>query len=118
MEISENAQIIIEKLKRDYKIKGIAGVVLLDSIGSSLTEIEEAEKQLKEDSGQKGITLVHYGFILDRFGDKKRHPATTIIKDAKSNIVQCLKAMGVEVELGNGKDLPKGGLRGVMNKAG
>lgn len=116
MEISETAQIVTDKLKKDYRIKGSGGMLLLETIAKSLSEIEAAEKQMEADSGQKGLNVIHYGFTLDRFGTVVKHPGNDTVKVATNKILACMKQLGIEIEKGNSKEI-KSPLEKLMSKS-
>lgn len=86
MELSKEAQDWIDKIREEFKIEDSGGLLILQNIGKSYDTIKACEAEIEKDGW----------VILDRFDQKKAHPAANILRDAKSSMMQCLKQLGLE----------------------
>jgi len=108
------AELIVEKLKKEHSLKGATSKALLDSIQDSLELLISAKDSIllesqRKRAGLKNDEFVPYGLLEDRFGELKLHPGNAIVKDAQSNIRACLKDLGIRGEKGEKEGKPKAG---------
>ncbi len=80
------------KLWRDivaeYAIGDPAGLAILGSTCEALDRMRDAQKEIKRD----GSTT------LDRFGQRKVHPAVLIERDSRAAVLAGLKALNLDLE--------------------
>lgn len=72
---------------RDYAIGDSGGEMLLSVAAHALDELQRAEAELRK----HGLTIV------DRFGQRRAHPAAAIARDSRSGFLQAVKALGLEL---------------------
>ena len=87
------------KLIAEYAIEDEAGYLILQTSLEAFDRMREAQRVLKED----GLVVV------DRFGQKKSHPLTTIERDSRAQMMAALKALNLDVQpLRDGPGRPSG----------
>ena len=78
-----------ERLQKGYVIVDEGGLALLEQAARSFARVEAARKILDAD----GLVLA------DRFGQQRAHPAAAIERDARSGLLQALKALGLDLDV-------------------
>ena len=63
-----------------------AGMLLLKTVAESYDQYQQALKECQKD----GFT------IEDRYGQKKVHPATVVMRDSKSAMITALKTLNLD----------------------
>jgi len=76
------------KLKNEYGIDDRAGLFLLLNLCESFDKMRACQREIEKD----GAVLV------DRFGQKKCHPLSSVERDAKSQMLSCLKLLNLDLE--------------------
>src|SRR5665213_441786 len=83
-----------DKLKKEWNIRDTAGSLTLLTLCQAWDRLREAQTILKRD----GILSV------DRWGQRKPHPASTIEREARAGLLQCLKHLSLDLESLGGDD--------------
>jgi len=97
--LSREAKRWWNRLQNEYLIEDEAGKLILETALLSFDRMREAQVILETE----GMT------ILDRFGQKKAHPLCAVERDARSGMLQYLKALNLDVEpLRDGPGRPGG----------
>ena len=86
--LSNGAKQWYRRLMVEFEIKDEAGLLLLTTAMQALDRAESARVLLEKD----GIVIV------DRWGQQKLHPAAAVERDARSGMLQALKALNLDVE--------------------
>jgi len=86
MALSKTAQKIYNEIKLEYGISDSGGLLLLQTVAESYDQYKEALKIYEKE----GFT------IKDRWGQIKVNPATTVMRDSKSAMMQALKALDLD----------------------
>lgn len=83
----------------EYAVQDAAGLALLASAAECADRVAQAREQIERD----GLT------VLDRFGQRKPHPAAAIERDARAGMLAALKALNLDLEpLRDGPGRPPG----------
>lgn len=77
------------QIQEEYSIKDAGGLLLLQTSLEAFDQMKAAQKIVAE----QGET------IKDRFEQIKSHPQTTVIRDARSQMIQGLKALSLDFDL-------------------
>lgn len=77
-----------QRLLSDYQIDDSAGLSLLEAACASYQRAEDARKIVR----REGLT------VLDRFNQKKTHPACSVERDARSQMISALRALKLSPE--------------------
>jgi P27 family predicted phage terminase small subunit len=85
--LSKEAKKLWRKILEGWELDN-AALVVLESALESFDRMREAQAILAEE----GIV------VLDRFKQKKQHPATFIERDAKNSMLRALKQLNLEIE--------------------
>jgi P27 family predicted phage terminase small subunit len=97
--LSDEAKRWWRRLVREYEMDDNAGLLLLQTALEAFDRMREAQATLQAEGA----------VISDRFGQRKAHPATVTERDARSQMVQSLKALNLDVEpLKDGPGRPPG----------
>jgi len=75
-------------LQDEYGIDDRAGLLLLQTAMEAFDRMRDAQAAITKD----GLT------VPDRFGQLKNHPATTVERDARSQLLVALKALNLDLE--------------------
>jgi P27 family predicted phage terminase small subunit len=86
--LSAEARRLWRRLVEDYSIEDQAGELLLQTGLEAFDRMRLAQEQIKRD-GQTST---------DRFGQVKAHPLLVVERDARSAMVQSLKALNLDLE--------------------
>lgn len=78
----------VEAIIDEYAISDTGGLLLLLNYGNA--EAREIEC--------RAIILIEGATVLDRFKQKKAHPLLTVERDCRSQKIQSLKAMNLDLE--------------------
>jgi P27 family predicted phage terminase small subunit len=98
VQLSAESKGIWQKIVREWELDTPALLILETALGA-LDRIRQAEEMIRKD----GIV------IADARGNRKKHPAVAVEKDAKASLVRNLKALGLDLEpLNPGPGRPKG----------
>lgn len=87
MDLSKEAQQWYDKIKDEHDIQDKSGLLLLQTAFEAFDEMREAQAEMNPG-----------GFIVDRFGQRKKDPASTEARAARSQMLQSLKALNLEIE--------------------
>jgi len=93
-QLSPEAKSLHARLQKEWRIVDAAGSITLLTLVQSLDRLREAQRILKAD----GI------LSIDRWGQKKAHPASTIEREARAGLLACLKALSLDLESLDGAD--------------
>ncbi|NLB82180.1 MAG: hypothetical protein GX800_11370 [Clostridiaceae bacterium] len=74
-----------QKIMLDYSIDDEAGKALLQTASEAWDRCKDAQSIIRKD----GLILI------DRFGQKKPHPACAIERDSRAAVVSALKALNL-----------------------
>ena len=75
-------------IQTDYEITDPGGLLLLQTAMESFDRLKQAQEIVAE----QGATL------KDRFDQIKSHPQLTVERDARSQMVQALKALALDIQ--------------------
>ena len=91
-----------KQLHEEYELTDAAGLLLLEEALRAYDRCVQARMKIEKD----GVV------ILDRFGQKKAHPATTVERDSRGQLMTALRQLQLDVEpLRDGPGRPGGGDR-------
>jgi P27 family predicted phage terminase small subunit len=76
------------KLQEDFGIEDAAGLLILTTAAEAFDRMRGAQKLIKK----------HGATCLDRFGQTKANPATTIERDSRAAMLAALKALNLDIE--------------------
>ncbi|WP_372972423.1 phage terminase small subunit P27 family [Marinobacter sp.] len=76
------------RLQTEYGIDDRAGLLLLQTAMEAFDRMRDAQAAISKD----GLT------VEDRFGQLKNHPATTVERDARTQLLSALKALNLDLE--------------------
>jgi P27 family predicted phage terminase small subunit len=82
------------KLVAAYGITDPAGVLILDRACEAFDEMRQAQREVTAN----GMTAV------DRFGQRKPNPAVLMVRDSRTALVRCLKALNLDFEPPRGEE--------------
>src|SRR5438093_10252305 len=88
--ISQEAKNLWRKIISDFEVDDPAGLLLLQSALEAFDDMRKAQKIIAKD----GITL------KDRWGQKRQHPATLVLRDARNLMLRCLKQLNLDITSG------------------
>ena len=94
MKLSRESQKFFDTIKRDYRITDEAGLLLLQIVCESLDLIRDAQAEIKK----------HGLVVVDRYNQVKQNPASSILRDAKSSLLQALKQLNLDFDLKEAKE--------------
>lgn len=87
-----------QRLTEQYEFEDHSLLILASAL-EAFDRMRQAQKLIKRD----GITFI------DRFGQRRQHPATLVERDAKGVLLRHLKALGLDLEpLNDGPGRPGG----------
>lgn len=86
------------ELQRDYPLTDSAGQLLLEQAMRAFDRTEQARAMIDRDGG----------IIEDRFGQKVPHPAVKLERDSRHQLLQCLRALNLDVEPARPPGRPSG----------
>ena len=95
MKLSKESQKLFDNIKRDYRISDEAGLLLLQIVCESLDLIRSAQAEIKK----------HGLVVSDRYDQVKQNPASSILRDAKSSMLQALKQLNLDFDMKEVKTL-------------
>lgn len=88
-----------KKLVADYEFDDEAAYLLLQTALEAFDRMREAQATIAADGA----------VILDRFDQKKAHPSVTTERDSRSQMIQALKSLNLDLEpLNDGPGRPPG----------
>lgn len=85
--LSTRAKAIWRKLKAEYLIEDPGGLVLLATAMQAFTRAERAQT-LIDAEGE---------CVRDRFGQLRPHPACAVERDARSSLLQAMRALHLDM---------------------
>jgi len=88
IKLSEEARKWYHDLASGYSIEDEAGLLLLQTGMESFDRMREAQ----------GLVDKHGITYLDRYGQPKQNPACTVERDQRSQMLNCLKALNLDLE--------------------
>lgn len=86
--LTDDAKDWWNRLQDEYAIDDRAGLLLLQTAMEAFDRMRDAQAAIAQD----GLT------VPDRFGQLKNHPATTVERDARSQLLTALKALNLDLE--------------------
>lgn len=86
--LSKEARVLRKNLIDEYEINDSGGLAILNTAMEAFDRLKGAQEIIKRD----GITF------KDRWGQIKNHPLLTIERDARSQFLQGLKALNLDIE--------------------
>lgn len=102
MKYLEEANKILEKLKKQFKKTTAYEELMLSQIETAVKSIKSAEEQMEIDGKTTAGTMkkeeAGYGFIWSRLGDKKMHPGVTIVEKNKTILDKCIASLKPDIE--------------------
>jgi phage terminase small subunit len=78
----------VESLVEEFEIEDTGGLLVLQSFGNAEAREQSARDQIE----REGQT------VLDRFDQAKPHPLLSVERDARSQKLQALKALNLDLE--------------------
>ena len=87
--LSSEAKAWFKKLVDEFPIDDAAGLMLLQQTCESLDRLREAQGILH----REGVV------ILDRFKQPRQHPATLVERDARNQLVKCIRMLDLDIEV-------------------
>jgi P27 family predicted phage terminase small subunit len=76
------------RLVSEYAIEDPAGLLLLQTALEAMDRMRDAQRTIEAEGA----------VVLDRFGQKKPHPATVVERDSRSGMMAALKALNLDLE--------------------
>jgi P27 family predicted phage terminase small subunit len=86
--LSQEARGVYGRLQAEWRITDGAGEIMLLTFCQALDRLRDAQRVLKAE----GITTV------DRWGQKKNHPAATVEREARSAMIATMRVMNLDLE--------------------
>jgi P27 family predicted phage terminase small subunit len=77
-----------ESIQLEYAVADPGGLLILASAVEAFDRMRQAQRRLR----REGLTTV------DRFGQRKAHPATVIERDSRSAMLAALKQLNLDLE--------------------
>lgn len=75
-------------IQMSYSIEDAGGLAFLQAACEAFDRVKDAQAQIS----REGMT------ISDRFGQMKAHPLCSVERDARSQFLQALKALNLDIE--------------------
>lgn len=88
--LSPEARSWWKRITETFEVDDPAGLLLLENALNAFDEMTTAAALVKAD-GQ---------VITDRFGQKRQHPGTLVVRDARNLMLRSLKALNLDVTPG------------------
>lgn len=89
MNLSTEAKNWHDELAKAYQIEDVAGKLLLQSAMESFDRMRDAQVMIKK----------HGVVYLDRYQQPKPNPACSVERDQRSQMLACLKALNLDIEI-------------------
>ena len=86
--LSKEARNWWEALMQEYELNEPAGRLLLQTAMEAHDRLKQAQKVIKKDGA----------VIKDRFEQQKPHPLLNVERDSRSQMIQALKALNLDIE--------------------
>lgn len=86
--LSKEAQILWKKILSEYSIEDEAGILILKTALECYDKMKAAQRIIDN----QGLT------ITDRFGQVRAHPLCPVLRDARSQFLQALKQLNLDLE--------------------
>jgi P27 family predicted phage terminase small subunit len=97
--LSQAAKKLWQKIQGEYQITDSGGLSILTTTLEAWDRMKQCEQTLENE----GLT------VIDRFGQQKTHPLCTVERDSRSQFLQGLKALNLDLEpLRDGPGRPEG----------
>ena len=87
--LRKSAKTFFMAMLSDYEINDAGGLALLRAAAEAFERAEDARKLIKKEGA----------VIIDRFSQKKPHPAVSIERDARGQLISAIRALKLEVTL-------------------
>ena len=87
-ELSPEAQAWHDQLASEFSIDDAGGRLLLITACESFDRLKQCQSQIAIDGQQ----------VADRFGTMRAHPLLSAERDARSQMLACLKALSLDLE--------------------
>jgi len=87
--LSPEARTWFKKLVDEFPIDDPAGLMLLQQACEALDRLRETQKIIHNE----GVV------IADRFGQPRQHPATLVERDARNQLVKCIRMLDLDIEV-------------------
>jgi phage terminase small subunit len=85
--LSPEAKKLWRAIVEEFEINDSAGLLLLENALEAFDEMRAGQAILAADGP----------IIIDRFGAKKQHPVTLVIRDARNLMLRSLKALNLDI---------------------
>ena len=86
--LNVDAKRLWAKLQREYVIEDQGGLLLLQTAAEAFQRMRECQQRIESD-----------GHVLtDRFGQPKAHPLLCVERDCRSQMLQALRHLNLDVE--------------------
>ena len=85
--LSPEAKKLWRSITEEFEVSDSAGLLLLENALSAFDEMRAGQAILATDGP----------IITDRFGAKKQHPVTLVIRDARNLLLRSLKALNLDI---------------------
>jgi P27 family predicted phage terminase small subunit len=89
--LSTEAKRLWRELIEEFCIDDAAGLLLLQTALESFDDMRNAQAVLAKDGA----------IVKDRFGQKRQHPATLVLRDSRNLMLRSLKALNLDVAPGS-----------------
>lgn len=76
-----------QAIRDEYDVRDSAGLLLLQTAAEQFERMRAEERVIDREGS----------VLADRFGQKKQHPAVLNARDARTQMLQCLKALNLDV---------------------
>lgn len=86
--ITGKARKLWKRLREDFEIDDMAGISLLQNLCEAFMRVQESRIIIETEGS----------VILDRFQQKKAHPAVSIERDARSQMIAATRALRLSPE--------------------
>lgn len=98
--LSSEGKKLWEQILKEYDIQDAGGLSILKSVCESLDRIRECQEIIDKE----GMT------VMDRFNQTKAHPLLSVERDARSQFLQAIKTLNLDLEpLADAPGRPGGG---------
>ncbi len=87
MKLTPEAKKFYDEVRQEYSISDSAGLKILLVAAESLQMLRQAQDEVQK-----------YGLTLeDKFGQRKPNPACQVMRDSRSQFLQSMKALRVDI---------------------
>lgn len=98
IKLSNEAKRLKKKIQLEYAINDEAGLILLQTAFEAFDKMRECQRIIEKE----GMT------VTDRFNQIKAHPLCSVERDSRSQFLQALKQLNLDIEPLKGVGRPGG----------